>query len=48
MVRKLEREGKLPSLPRYCSRVTFDPKVVRAFRDGTLCVGSTRHTGSGR
>jgi hypothetical protein len=48
MVRKLEREGKLPSLPRYCSRVTFDPKVVRAFRDGTLCVGLTRHTGSGR
>ena len=38
MVRKLEREGKLPALPRYCSRITFDPKVVRAFREGSLNV----------
>jgi hypothetical protein len=35
-VRKLERLGVLPSLPRQCNRVTFDPKVLRAFRDGTL------------
>ncbi len=47
MVRKLEREGKLPALPRYCNRITFDPKVVRAFRDGArnvleLAQGSRR------
>ena len=35
-VRKLERLGMLPSLPRRCNRVTFDPKVLRAFRDGSL------------
>jgi hypothetical protein len=35
-VRKLERLGILPSLPRRCNRVTFDPRVLRAFRDGSL------------
>jgi hypothetical protein len=35
-VRKLERLGLLPALPRRCNRVTFDPRVLRAFRDGTL------------
>jgi hypothetical protein len=35
-VRKLERLGVLPSLPRHCNRVTFDPRVLRAFRDGSL------------
>ena len=34
MVRNLERDGELPSLPRIGTRITFDPKVVRAFRDG--------------
>jgi hypothetical protein len=34
MVRNLERERELPSLPRIGTRITFDPKVVRAFRDG--------------
>jgi hypothetical protein len=33
-VRNLERDDELPSLPRIRGRVTFDPKVVRAFRDG--------------
>ena len=33
-VRKLERYRRLPSLPRHCNRITFDPRVVRAFRDG--------------
>lgn len=33
-VRNLERDRKLPALPRIGTRVTFDPKVVRAFRDG--------------
>ncbi len=33
-VRNLERGGQLPALPRIGKRVTFDPKVVRAFRDG--------------
>jgi hypothetical protein len=33
MVRKLERERKLPALPRIGRRLNFDPKVVRAFRD---------------
>jgi len=37
-VRKPEREGKLPSLPRFCRRITFDPKIVRALREGTLNV----------
>jgi hypothetical protein len=32
MVRKLEREHRLPALPRIGRRVTFDPHVVRAFR----------------
>ena len=32
-VRQLERDGKLPSLPRLCNRVLFDPKVVRALRE---------------
>jgi hypothetical protein len=34
MVRNLERDGELPSLPRIGTRIIFDPKVVRAFRDG--------------
>jgi hypothetical protein len=38
MVRKLERDGKLPSLLRFGSRITFDPKIVRALREGTLNV----------
>ena len=33
-VRNLERDGELPALPRIGSRIIFDPKVVRAFRDG--------------
>lgn len=33
-VRNLERDGGLPALPRIGKRVTFDPKIVRAFRDG--------------
>ena len=33
-IRNLERGGQLPALPRIGKRVTFDPKVVRAFRDG--------------
>lgn len=33
-VRNLERDRKLPALPRIGTRITFDPKVVRAFRDG--------------
>lgn len=35
-VRKLERERKLPALPRVSRRLTFDPKTVRAFRAGAL------------
>lgn len=34
MVRNLESAGQLPALPRIGRRVTFDPQVVRAFRDG--------------
>jgi Helix-turn-helix domain len=33
-VRNLERAGTLPALPRIGRRVIFDPKVVRAFREG--------------
>ena len=33
-VRNLEAAGQLPSLPRITTRVLFDPKIVRAFRDG--------------
>jgi len=33
-VRGLEREGQLPALPRIGTRLLFDPRVVRAFRDG--------------
>jgi len=33
MVRKLERENRLRALPRIGRRVTFDPHVVRAFRE---------------
>ncbi len=33
-VRNLERDGELPALPRIRTRITFDPKIVRAFRDG--------------
>jgi hypothetical protein len=36
LVRKLEVLGKLPGLPRIGRRLNFDPKIVRAFRDGTL------------
>jgi hypothetical protein len=32
MVRKLERENRLPSLPPIGRRLTFDPLAVRAFR----------------
>jgi hypothetical protein len=43
-VRKLEREGKLPALPRYCNRLLFDPKAVRAFREGSLDVVELKRT----
>ena len=33
-VRELVEAGKLPELPRFGRRVTFDPKVVEAFRTG--------------
>jgi len=33
-IRNLERSGQLPALPRIGKRVTFDAKVVRAFREG--------------
>ena len=33
-VRKLEREGELPALPRIGNRLTFAPKEVRAYREG--------------
>jgi predicted DNA-binding transcriptional regulator AlpA len=33
-IRNLERDGELPALPRIRKRVTFDPKTIRAFRDG--------------
>jgi hypothetical protein len=33
-VRNLERNGLLPSRPRITKRITFDPKVVLAFREG--------------
>jgi hypothetical protein len=33
-VRNLERDGELPALPRIGTRVIFDPKIVRSFRDG--------------
>ena len=33
-VRNLERDGELPALPRIGTRIIFDPKIVRAFRDG--------------
>ncbi len=33
-VRNLERSGQLPSRPRITKRITFDPKVVLAFREG--------------
>lgn len=33
-IRNLERAGQLPALPRIGKRVTFDPAIVRAFRDG--------------
>lgn len=33
-VRNLERVGELPALPRIGTRIIFDPKIVRAFRDG--------------
>ena len=40
LVRKLERERKLPALPRIGRRLNFDPQVVKAFRAGTLNVVS--------
>ena len=46
-VRKLERTGRLPALPRHCNRLRFEPKVVRAFRDGTLNVESLRRNRAG-
>lgn len=33
-VRNLERVGELPALPRIGTRIIFDPRIVRAFRDG--------------
>jgi hypothetical protein len=33
-VRNLERDEELPALPRIRGRVTFDPKIVKAYRDG--------------
>ncbi|MBI5071125.1 MAG: helix-turn-helix domain-containing protein [Deltaproteobacteria bacterium] len=33
-VRNLERDGSLPALPRIGRRVIFDPRVIRAFREG--------------
>ncbi len=36
MVRKVEQDGRLPSLPRIGRRLNFDPAVVRSFRAGTL------------
>jgi hypothetical protein len=33
-VTNLERDGLLPALPRAGRRVTYDPKIIRAFRDG--------------
>jgi hypothetical protein len=36
LVRKLEREHKLPALPRIGRRLNFDPRVVKSFRAGTL------------
>lgn len=33
-IRNLERDGELPALPRIGTRIMFDPKVIRAFRDG--------------
>ena len=38
LVRKLEQLGKLPALPRIGRRLNFDPKTVRAFRDGMLTI----------
>jgi hypothetical protein len=46
-VRKLERLGLLPSLPRHCNRVTFDPRVLRAFREGSLKPLKSTPTGDG-
>ena len=33
-VRNLERDGELPALPRIGTRIIFDPRIVRAFREG--------------
>ena len=41
-VRKLERYRQLPSLPRHCNRITFDPRVVRAFRGGVPVSNGTQ------
>ncbi len=32
LVRKLERDGRLPALPRISTRLLFDPMLVRSFR----------------
>ncbi len=45
-VRNLEREGKLPSLPRIGTRIIFDPRIVRAFRDGWRSPARGRTSGS--
>ncbi len=48
MVRNLERDGELPALPRIGTRVIFDPKVVRAFREGWRPPRRGRAPGGGR
>jgi len=45
-VRNLERDRELPALPRIGARVTFDPKVVWAFRDGWRPASGGRASGS--
>lgn len=45
-VRNLERDGELPALPRIGTRIIFDPKVVRAFRDGWRPAKGERGRGS--
>ncbi len=45
-VRNLERDGELPALPRIGTRIIFDPRIVRAFRDGWRPPGRGRTSGS--
>jgi hypothetical protein len=33
-VRNIERDEELPALPRIRGRLLFDPKIVKAYRDG--------------